>query len=726
MRPRLTGVVALLVLIAAAAGIPKLTMQLRMYDLLDPSFPSTQTLADMNDQFKDRNSIVLLFSTPDRNQKLTREQLCGISKLAHEERMNQSELDQLLLPLELRVPKEDGKKLWYRTLADLNCDTSEGAVEGHQQADAAPLKRLRDSPWGPLVTDAQGSSIALEYLFRDTLGHSKFGKFDPKPIGPTVEHAEKLGRALGLEVSLVGRLAFDWYFRVMMKRDTWVNVAVLVMILIFCRVFFGTWRSGLFLVSTLIATGAFLYGLMGWLKVPVDFLTTNLFLLLSIAGIEDFLFLSFRQMRSTEVEPSLLIRNSFRELITPSFLTSFTTSIGFASLVISDVALVGRFGIWCAVGAMLEWAVLFLLLPAVCQGLGTQAIWVKKETAWYPKVLTRLESIRPRKMFIWFALLLSIGGAWSFRHLNYDDSPSRNFPSRHPNTVAFKLLKERMGWQGVVRVIFKNAKPDLYSGKRIEKMDAALEEIRRHPNTVAIDNPNDVLEYFSKGLDPPTQAMVRSDFSMTRGFEGAFSRAGDARATLYLRSTDIADLRETQAAVQAACKARDCFVTGESIVFLEVSEGLARTLVASFGISLLIVGATLFSLGSNLPLRTRLSLIYSSLWGPLVSVGLMAVLGVPVGMITCMFPAVLVGLTGDNAVQFVCAAYERKNSLEGGMNDFAGASVLLTIALIMISACLFAMTLLPMKMLGFLFIAGFILGLVGDLWLLRGLLRAGA
>jgi hypothetical protein len=135
-------------------------------------------------------------------------------------------------------------------------------------------------------------------------------------------------------------------------------------------------------------------------------------------------------------------------------------------------------------------------------------------------------------------------------------------------------------------------------------------------------------------------------------------------------------------------------------------------------------------------------------------VGVMALFRVPVNLVTSIFVAVLVGLTGDNAIQFVFAARAGRKRQQAGASDLSGqgrsgpcselektaataptrqelvagveerslpATQLLAL-LSLASLTFLGMSLLSLRVLGALFSAGFAMTLVGDLWFLRGLL----
>ena len=156
-------------------------------------------------------------------------------------------------------------------------------------------------------------------------------------------------------------------------------------------------------------------------------------------------------------------------------------------------------------------------------------------------------------------------------------------------------------------------------------------------------------------------------------------------------------------------------------MFLEYSDRIISTLLESFLLSLVLVALVLLWLDHRLGIRKKIPLLIASFWGPLVMLGLIAVLKIPLGIVGSMFAAVLVGMTGDNAIQYIFAA--SNEGLERGVRKRAGASVQLGILLSLASLSFLGLSLVPMKILGALFFFGFLATLCGDLWLLKACLK---
>lgn len=86
----------------------------------------------------------------------------------------------------------------------------------------------------------------------------------------------------------------------------------------------------------------------------------------------------------------------------------------------------------------------------------------------------------------------------------------------------------------------------------------------------------------------------------------------------------------------------------------------------------------------------------------------------------CIFASVLVGLTGDNAIQYLFASGRRP--LTEGIHRRGAASILTNFFMAGTAMMYLASYFDPPKVFGVIMASGLIAALIGDLWLLSGLL----
>lgn len=697
---------AALCLMTMVWQVTRLKVELDLYGKDATGFATTRDFREQRHRFKDSNSALILFSKgPSR---FTVREACQIREWLRNERQLNPEVTAISTPFDIRQATREGERTWYPLFFSLDCESPKA------QSDLVDFSKLLETPWKNSLTDRDGRDFAVEVLFRNTIGGSRFGTFDPEPVKNIHLKAEKeLKPAIvGLEIYLGGASAFESHLKDAMSRDMWLQGLVFIFIFIAFRIFFGTWRAGVLFLGTLIATLLLVYGAMAIFGAPLDLLTSNLVLMTTLAGLEDFLFVSMMMRVGFTKDVAL------RRMIAPCFFTTLTTVIGFLSLNTSSVEVIGRFGIWAAWGALAEWIMMFFILPSFCTRFRRFENWVVAERAVSINWLRWLSSLKVPRVAAVLSVLFFIGGVAGFRFLNLNDSPTRNFPVDHLTSRTHRYLHESRGWESVVSLVFES--PNIREEQtRIENV---LHELKTDASVVAATSPFELEDFVAKKVSPDSQQMVKSELQLTEGYSRLFSGRDQARGTLFLESSDLATLQRVKDKLQALCPDDFCRISGHSAVYLEYSRTIVPTLLESFALSLLLVGIILYLLATALGVRERLAVVYSAIWGPIATLGIIALFQIPVSLMTSIFAATIVGLTGDNGIQFLFAS--KTGGLRDGIREQGTASVFLSLLLAISSLVFMAETVKPMKILGILFFIGFIMNLSGDLWLLKGTLRA--
>jgi hypothetical protein len=99
---------------------------------------------------------------------------------------------------------------------------------------------------------------------------------------------------------------------------------------------------------------------------------------------------------------------------------------------------------------------------------------------------------------------------------------------------------------------------------------------------------------------------------------------------------------------------------------------------------------------------------------------LIGIFRIKVNFLTCIFASTLVGLTGDNAIQFLLSS--GNESLLSGMSQRGKASIVCGSIMAVSSLVFLGSYFVPPRIFGALLSAGFLMSMVGDFWLLKALL----
>ena len=696
--PRTTLLVVALVAIALGTGLPKIRLILSIHDLIESNLKSLSQLNQLNKDFKEGRSSLVFFVPQDGQQKFSSIELCRIRSWIQRQPAEDHEIIDVISPFQIRRAHYEDHRLWYPQVISDRCDPRE-------------LQILQSSPWEGLLFDPVSGAISAEIVFQDS--RARTGNFDPSPVKRLIERSEREFQGSSIRTLQYGNAPFLYYALQGLKFTRIINLIAIFALLLIFRVLFGTFKSGFLFVGTLIFSAICLYGIMGWTGAPIDILSNGLFLLIAISTLEDFVFVSYLQM--TEGGNW---RRHFRQILIASFFTSLTTAIGFGSLVSSDLHVIQRFGALAAAGAMIEWFVLSIVFPALLRLVPSLRTWTRPDRARLKTLTKQAAMIRLGRRFRWVAAALFVAGIALSPWLNFQDDVARAFPPWHPLMKDQKEITSRVGWTTTMSLVFDPA-------TSTEQKRAILEKVRAHPQVKKVEDPYTVESWMSGGLPASVQEVVKREFSISSFSRKYFATDGQVRANLYLPFSDVRSVKRLIDDLSPLCENETfCHFAGEVPSYSEFGDRVPMTLISSLSVSLLLVLGVLWFLCRATGTRPILPILYTSIWGPIVSLALLAATRFNVNFLTSIYASALVGLAGDNAIQYLFAGYRK--TLAQGVARFGGGSVQIALSMSITALVFLFSKFLQAKFLGALLSLGLMICLAGDLWLLSALIGDGS
>jgi len=285
----------------------------------------------------------------------------------------------------------------------------------------------------------------------------------------------------------------------------------------------------------------------------------------------------------------------------------------------------------------------------------------------------------------------------------------------HPYQKMIDYVRGNRGWEAEASLFFNaNFKPE-EKREIIEKLsnDNIIQKIESHSSAY---------QYIAKEItDPLSKDLVMNEFNHSKFAERYISTTGEERALLYLKTTNTQKVNDLRLKVQKICPNHECWVGGEIVAFADFSKSLIRTLFDSFFISLILVGLVLVYLAWATGITNYFSIIIASFWGAAVILCLIYAFDLSINFVTCIIASTLVGLTGDNAIQFVFAA--KNDNLQSGIEERGPSSLYCALTMGLSSLVFLGSYFEAPKILGALLAAGFMFSLIGDVWILNGLTK---
>ena len=590
------------------------------------------------------------------------------------------------------------RTLQFSSLVDVNCRRP-------NVKQVVNINAVQKSPWRQIFLSNGSSDILLNV---DVVKGKANGwqNINSNLTAELFASTKNSGLENQFDIFISGKPAFEHFILDGLKQIIFLNV-IFTLVLIFLFWFiFGTFKLGVVSVVPFSFAGISLYGLMGLFHQPINILMSIAYLITSLAALQDFLFLAFSQMKGRKVWIS-----HFTSYMLPGFFTSLTTVIGFGSLCISEIPVIRQFGIWTAIGSALEWYSLFLFFPCVIKQVRFFRNWTSKTRSRTFDFFERIAAVQPNKKSFWPMILIFVLGWLSLGFVNLNDSPNKVFPKSHLMTQSSNYLDSSRGWTGSFKVQFSDR-------ENKEKNTSLIKKILSLENVKLVENPYESLDYILNTEDKNTNTAVKRVISDQSYYLKMFPKSTNVmNANLYAINIDLNSLVKLKKGIVSLCQT-DCVPLGEIIDYVDFSSRAPKTLVDSLGLSVLLVSIVLCFLAiSTFQKRSAVALVVASLWGVSLMALLIAVFQIEINFLTSIFSSILVGICGDNAIQFLLAS--RKKVLVENIHNRGGGALIVSFIMFSSGLCFMMSYFYPVRILGLLLSFGMLTTLIGELWGLR-------
>lgn len=675
--------------------VPRLQESLSVQDQLEPHLQSYKELEQLKEVFPYANPLWLQISP--RAEVFTHGELCEAISLLDQIVLTHPEIKEYNHAFNL-------KKISYRGLPHLKLSSPNPCLE-NPESPLSSFDFLKDSPWENVFRPEISKPVFFVALGTESSGEEILDLIERLTL--------RIRKDFGPRALLVGSAVQDYHHWKALDRGKILNLLSLVLVILLMRGIFGTWKAGLIYSFFLTLTMGFVYGGMALLDHKIDPLSISLFLIVNLACLEDFIFVSMAQISHSQSRWRF-----FSKFALPCFWTSLTTMIGFGSLMISDIGSIQRFGFWACLGSFIEWLLIFFLWPFLHKKHLFFRNWINPQKILPFFQINKILSWTPPKLATLTLLSLFLWPILEADSLVLSQTPTEIFPKEHVYQKAWDKFQQERPWSAEASVIFEFKTPE-----NLKKQ--VMEFLQSSPLVFQVLHWNPIESYLLAEIKDPLVLETSRHFLKTSEWGQNFiSSSGEQRLQVFLKSSDTKSLNDLRGQLAEICQGTGntfCFISSESIAYADYSQKLIWTLFESLGLCLILVSLVIFFLCRSLGSPHFWPLLISSLWSPAVVLGLIASLEIPLNLITCIVLSTLIGLTGDNAIQYL---FSDPKNLHRGVAQRGGGSVSSFVMMSLGSLILLASPFAPVQTLGWIMALGFLLALFGDLWLLKGLLLA--
>lgn len=507
---------------------------------------------------------------------------------------------------------------------------------------------------------------------------------EDRPVAELVELLESwLSRyeSAPFELNLTGpQVAESWLGR-MVLRDLALFVPVMVAVVgLLLLLTLGNLGGVLVPLAEALVVLVWVFGLMGWLGVPLTLVTTILPVVLMAMAITDEIHLLERvqgHLRQRSLRES--VEAALSDVGRPIIATSITTGLGFLSFLSSSVIPLRQFGLFTALGILLAMLLSFCWIPALIVSLPRG--WFLPRAARVHRAVgasTRGWLLRRPGLAFGMALLGIAASAPGLLRLDVQDAWVDNFAPDSPLVVAEQSFNRSFWGSYRFDVVFESAPEFFYGPDGAALMQEFRELALRGPHVGGVTTYLDPLEEVARALGaklplssmaPARLADVATVAEMSESrlsLRALLTDRGDAaRARLfanrsnYLRARELRDDLEARLPPLVERYGVAYHYSGDLPVALAVVDAVVFNQLRSIGWALVTVTLVLtvgFARGwagliAMAPVAAALVLLF----------GGMGYAGLHLGVATSMFASLTVGIGVDFGIHFL-HTYQRERA----------------------------------------------------------------
>jgi len=392
--------------------------------------------------------------------------------------------------------------------------------------------------------------------------------------------------------------------------------------------------------------------------------------------------------------PAKAMERILQRVMTPCFLTSLTTAVGFASLTVSDIPPIKEFGYVAAAGMIFEFLFSFLLLPPLMLMCRPDTIYThQRKDIGMGAFLGRLSTVvqthaRPITIFI---TILILGALWAASTIRVETNLLEYFKPSSPLRQELSYIEPRLSGVGTVDISVKAGERDALRDPaklavidRLQTFALTLPGVDRTMSFVdflkdmnmSFHNENPDFYVIPESRELVSQYLLLYDSDDMDEF--ITPEYDQARILIRISEHSSAGQAELIHALRAFIDQHEhdglqIRVTGRAVQDVNTIDALVRGQVESLALAAAVITFIMF-----LALRSfvagALSLIPNA-FPIIINFGIMGLLGIPLNTSTALISVVALGIAVDDTIHFL-TEYNRKRAENLPMREALQQSIL--------------------------------------------------
>ncbi len=451
---------------------------------------------------------------------------------------------------------------------------------------------------------------------------------------------------------------------------------------------------------TCLTVGIIVTGFLGLMNWPVTIVSANFISLLLIFTLSFCVHQIVRyqefQIEFPSADQHLLIKKTVFDIVNPCFFMAFTTAIGFASLIVSNIRPIIDFGWMMTVGLIFSFIISFILLPACLMLLPTYQAKQKNDlTRHITDFFSNLIQSKRKHILIFFSLFL-IFNLWGISHLYVQNRFIDYYKKDTEIYQGMKFIDEKLGGTTPLDVIIDAPQEFLDYQKEEQQylIESGFSSGVETPAIIdgywfsgttldVISNIHDYLDGLpetGKVLSFHTTALTLQDLDenqlMDRMYLGILYNKlpEEVKKTLFypylskdgnqlrfsirvfesqgsLNRTKMLNKIKTDLSQKFQINKREIHFTGMLVLYNNLLETLFQSQILTIGVVFLIMFGVFIFLFRNI--KIAMIAVIPNITIVAIVLGTMGWLGIPLDIMTITIAAICFGAADDNTIHYI-------------------------------------------------------------------------
>ena len=362
------------------------------------------------------------------------------------------------------------------------------------------------------------------------------------------------------------------------------------------------------------------------------------------------------------------IKHSLKDVFMPLTLTAFTTSIGFISLMMSNIETIKVFGAFCAIGAMLSWLCAVTLVPA-----GLYLLPARKSPDSSGGYLLRIApklakfDLDHRKAILSAGFIAAAISILLTRQINVSTDYLHNFPTDSDIRRNFAEVGNTFSGAIPLQILIESDVPNVFKNpEALRALDSLQIWLKQQPEIGGAVSFVDYMRMLHLTFVPdisPENAIPGSynlsDQLLSLGADDDVERFSDVRyksTLMHVQSTAVSsnDLIALVERIEERLKQLPEHlrgkVTGSSVLLAQTMDEITRGQIMSLSGALLLIYLILSTLFGSL--RVGAVALIPNLLPIAVFFGILGATGITLNLATSLVATVALGVAVDDSIHY--------------------------------------------------------------------------